>query len=233
MVEVRVLPSPVFISAMSPSCRAAPPKTWTSYGRSLRTRQAASRATAKASTCSSSRVAPSARRCRKTSVRPRSSSSDSASMSAARRLTSLTMRCRALALRPSPARRILSRTAGTVVVPYAGGGRRRSLPRPRGGAHPGTARWYGPSASRTRPGVHHRPGCTRRPGRSRRGALAGELLRRHDTLSGVDLCRVEPRLVDELGLQLADLTCELRLGAIDRGDRVGSGPARAQVLTLG
>ena len=32
-VATRVLPSPVFISAMLPRCSAAPPMTWTSKGR--------------------------------------------------------------------------------------------------------------------------------------------------------------------------------------------------------
>ncbi len=75
MTEVRVLPSPVFISAMLPKCSAAPPMIWTSYGRWPSTRAAASRAVANASGSRSSSVSPSAYRFLYWSVSSRSSSS--------------------------------------------------------------------------------------------------------------------------------------------------------------
>ena len=55
MVATRVLPSPVFISAILPWCSTMPPMTWTSKGRIPRTRTEASRAVAKASGNRSSR----------------------------------------------------------------------------------------------------------------------------------------------------------------------------------
>jgi len=54
----KVLPSPVRISAILPSCKTMPPRSWTSKGRWPRTRFAASRTAAKASGRSWSRVSP-------------------------------------------------------------------------------------------------------------------------------------------------------------------------------
>ena len=58
IVATSVLPSPVFISAMSPSWRTMPPSTWTSKGRMPSARLAASRATANASNSRSSSSSP-------------------------------------------------------------------------------------------------------------------------------------------------------------------------------
>ncbi len=58
MVATRVLPSPVFISAMLPRCSAAPPITWTSKCRLSSTRRLASRTVANASGSSDSSVSP-------------------------------------------------------------------------------------------------------------------------------------------------------------------------------
>ena len=66
--QVRVLPSPVFISATLPKCSAAPPITWTSKCRWPSTRHAASRATANASGSRSSSLAPSSMRARNSAV---------------------------------------------------------------------------------------------------------------------------------------------------------------------
>ena len=57
-VETRVLPSPVFISAIQPKCRAAPPISWTSKWRWPMVRLAASRTVAKASTSRSLSSSP-------------------------------------------------------------------------------------------------------------------------------------------------------------------------------
>ncbi|SHW53838.1 Uncharacterised protein [Mycobacteroides abscessus subsp. abscessus] len=85
--QVRVLPSPVFISAMFPACSAAPPITCTSKCRWLSTRQEASRATANASGIRSSRVSPFSRRPLNSPVLACSSASESFSMSSDRVLT--------------------------------------------------------------------------------------------------------------------------------------------------
>ena len=57
IVAVSVFPSPVCISAISPSCNVIAPKTWTSLGYIPKTRQLASRTTAYASGNKSSNVA--------------------------------------------------------------------------------------------------------------------------------------------------------------------------------
>src|SRR2546427_6809302 len=61
-VATSVLPSPVAISAMVPSCSTMPPMSWTSKWRMPTLRRAASRQTAKASVRTSSTVSPPARR---------------------------------------------------------------------------------------------------------------------------------------------------------------------------
>src|ERR687893_500393 len=102
MVAASVLPSPVFISEILPSCNAMPPITWTSKGRIPRVRRDASRTTAKASGRMPSSVSPSARRPRNSSVFARSSSSESFSISGSRAVTDPTRCWRTLTLRPSP-----------------------------------------------------------------------------------------------------------------------------------
>ena len=57
-MATRVLPSPVFISAILPSWSTLPPMSWTSKWRIPRVRRLASRVSAKASGSSSSRVRP-------------------------------------------------------------------------------------------------------------------------------------------------------------------------------
>src|SRR5262245_6380938 len=76
-----VLPSPVFISEMRPSCRIIPPINCTSKCRCPSVRLAASRQVANASTRMSSRLVPAATCCLNASVRARSSSSESFSRS--------------------------------------------------------------------------------------------------------------------------------------------------------
>jgi len=63
MTATSVLPSPVFISAIMPSCSTMPPIICTSNGRIPRVRTAPSRATANASGRRSSRGSPFAMRC--------------------------------------------------------------------------------------------------------------------------------------------------------------------------
>ena len=87
MVATRVLPSPVFISAMSPSCSTTAPMIWTSKGRIPTERFAASRTAAKASNESSSSDSPFSRRCRNSTVLPASSSSERASKSGSSEVT--------------------------------------------------------------------------------------------------------------------------------------------------
>ena len=61
-VATRVLPSPVFISAMRPLCRIMPPINCTSKCRMFKLRRDISRQTAKASGRMSSSVSPASRR---------------------------------------------------------------------------------------------------------------------------------------------------------------------------
>src|SRR5215470_5679057 len=77
-VATRVLPSPVAISAILPSCSTMPPISCTSKWRIPSARRAASRHTANASGNTSSISAPSANRLRSSSVLPRSAPSSSA-----------------------------------------------------------------------------------------------------------------------------------------------------------
>src|SRR5215208_5826394 len=107
MVAARVLPSPVFISAILPSCKTIPPITCTSKGRMPKVRLDASRTTAKASGKMSSRVSPPSSLSRNSSVLARSSSSESFSTSGSRAVTASTAFWSALTFRPSPTRKIL------------------------------------------------------------------------------------------------------------------------------
>ncbi len=76
-----VFPSPVFISAMSPSWSTIAPITWTSKWRIPTERFAASRTAAKASNVSSSSDSPFSSRWRNSAVFAASSASESLSKS--------------------------------------------------------------------------------------------------------------------------------------------------------
>src|SRR5919202_1187066 len=112
MVAASVFPSPVFISAILPSCNTIPPITCTSKGRCPKVRLAASRTTAKASCKMSSSVSPSASLSRNSSVFARSSSSESFSISGSRADTATTLFWSALTFRPSPIRKIFVNRLG-------------------------------------------------------------------------------------------------------------------------
>src|SRR5688572_9549284 len=85
-----------------PAWRAAAPMIWTSKGRWPRTRLAASRTVANASTWMSSSVAPLARRSRNSTVFLARASSSRASNSGSRAFTASTIPWKVLRLRPSP-----------------------------------------------------------------------------------------------------------------------------------
>src|SRR5918997_1954671 len=102
MVAASVLPSPVFISAILPSCRAMPPMIWTSKGRIPRVRLEASRTTANASGRRSSRVSPPPNLSRNSSVFAPREPSESFSISGSSAETATTRCWRALIFRPSP-----------------------------------------------------------------------------------------------------------------------------------
>ena len=102
MVAASVLPSPVFISAIFPSCKTMPPMTCSSKGRIPRVRLETSRTTAKASGNRSSMVSPPPSLSRNSSVFSRSCESESFSISGSNAETSSTRRWRTLTLRPSP-----------------------------------------------------------------------------------------------------------------------------------
>ena len=106
MVAASVFPSPVFISAILPSCKTIPPITCTSKGRIPKVRLAASRTTAKASCKMSSSVSPPASLSRNSSVFALSSSSERFSISGSRAETASTPLWSALTFRPSPIRKI-------------------------------------------------------------------------------------------------------------------------------
>src|SRR2546421_156338 len=89
-VATSVLPSPVAISAIVPSCSTMPPMSWTSKCRMLSVRRAASRHTAKASGSTSSTPSPSATRLRRLSVLPRRAASSRACMVGSSALISAT-----------------------------------------------------------------------------------------------------------------------------------------------
>src|SRR5215212_2583240 len=107
MVAASVFPSPVFISAILPSCKTIPPISCTSKGRIPKVRLDASRTTAKASGRMSSRVSPCASLSLNSSVLSRSSSSERFSTSGSKAVTAATPFWRALTFRPSPIRKIL------------------------------------------------------------------------------------------------------------------------------
>src|SRR5215218_498227 len=102
MVAASVLPSPVFISAMFPSCKTMPPMICSSKGRIPRVRLETSRTTAKASGNRSSRLSPPASLSRNSSVFCRRSASESFSISGSNAETASTRCWRTLTLRPSP-----------------------------------------------------------------------------------------------------------------------------------
>src|SRR6266850_6843381 len=89
-VATSVLPSPVAISAIVPSCRTMPPMSCTSKCRMPSERRAASRHTANASGSTFSTSAPSARRLRSSSVLPRRAASSRAFMADSSALISAT-----------------------------------------------------------------------------------------------------------------------------------------------
>src|SRR5215211_5514100 len=119
-VEVRVLPSPVFISAMWPLWRATPPTSCTSKWRLPRVRTLASRTAANASGSRSSRVWPSARRLRKTSVSWRSSASERCCIAGSKALISGTSAWERRSSLPSPKLRTLDSPTGRI-PPQTGG----------------------------------------------------------------------------------------------------------------
>src|SRR3712207_4300485 len=114
MVAASVFPSPVFISAILPSCRAMPPMICTSKGRISKVRFEVSRTTANASGRMSSRVSPRPSLSRNSSVFALKAPSESFSTSASRAETASTRCWSALTFRPSPILRIfVSRFATT------------------------------------------------------------------------------------------------------------------------
>src|SRR3989441_1032228 len=108
-VATSVLPSPVAISAILPSCNTMPPMSCTSKWRMPRWRRAASRHTAKASTRTSSTSSPSATRLRSSSVLVASPASSSRCISGSSALICSTIGVRRLTSRsclvPKMARR--------------------------------------------------------------------------------------------------------------------------------
>src|SRR5918992_300255 len=102
MVAASVLPSPVFISAILPSCKAIPPMTCTSKGRIPNVRLDVSRTTANASGRMSSRVSPRSSLSRNSSVFALKAPSESFSISGSSAETASTRCWRALTFRPSP-----------------------------------------------------------------------------------------------------------------------------------
>ncbi len=102
MVAASVLPSPVFISAILPSCSAIPPRTCTSKGRICKVRLEASRTTANASGRIPSRVSPRSSLSRNSSVFALKALSESPSTSAPSAETASTRCWRTLTFRPSP-----------------------------------------------------------------------------------------------------------------------------------
>src|SRR5918999_1251380 len=114
MVAASVLPSPVFISAILPSCSATPPRPCTSKGRISRVRLEVSRTTANASGRMSSRVSPRPSLSRNSSVFALRAPSESFSIFGSSAETAPTRCWRTLTFRPSPILRIfVSRFAKT------------------------------------------------------------------------------------------------------------------------
>src|ERR671915_322218 len=102
MVAASVFPSPVFISAILPSCSAIPPRTCTSKGRMPRVRMDVSRTAANASGRMSARVSPWPSLSRNSSVFARMAASESPFISGSSAETASTRCWRALTFRPSP-----------------------------------------------------------------------------------------------------------------------------------
>src|ERR687889_2665631 len=142
MVAASVFPSPVFISAIFPSCNTMPPMICSSKGRIPSVRRETSRTTAKASGSRSSRVSPFASLSRNSSVFSRNCASESFSMSGSSAETVSTRFWRALTLRPSPILKIfVNKLAKTSYLMLIG----------RGGL---TGRLYKPVVSVTTPVYH-------------------------------------------------------------------------------
>src|ERR671910_2964211 len=142
MVAASVLPSPVFISAIFPSCKTMPPMTCSSKGRIPSVRLETSRTTAKASESTSSSVSPPASLSRNSSVFSRSSESESLAISGSNAETVSTRFSRTLTLRPSPILKIfVNKFAKTSYLMLFG----------RGGL---TGRLYEPVVSVTTPVYH-------------------------------------------------------------------------------
>src|SRR6266446_4010390 len=120
-VATSVLPSPVAISAILPSCRTIPPMSCTSKWRMPSERRAASRQTANASGSTSSISAPPARRLRSSSVRERRAASSRACTVGSSTLISATIGIIRLTSRsclvPKIFLRIASIIAGTLYAP--------------------------------------------------------------------------------------------------------------------
>ncbi len=129
MLATNVLPSPVFISAMSPSWRTMPPIIWTSKMRWSDSRTRASRTAANASKSTSSSVSPFSSRCRNSAVFPRSSSSERLWNSGSS--VAMYAACSAMRFmrRPSPKRRAFRAMEGRAT---SGTGYRLASPRDRG-----------------------------------------------------------------------------------------------------
>src|ERR671917_297038 len=102
MVAASVFPSPVFISAILPSCSTMPPMTCTSKGRIPKVRLEVSLTTAKASGRMPSRVSPFSSLSRNSSVFALRAASESASISGSSAETASTRCWRSLTFRPSP-----------------------------------------------------------------------------------------------------------------------------------
>src|SRR5215210_7016193 len=142
MVAASVLPSPVFISAIFPSCKTMPPMICSSKGRIPSVRRETSRTAAKASGSRSSMVSPFASLSRNSSVFSRNCASESFSMSGSSAETVSTRFWRALTLRPSPILKIfVNKLAKTSYLMLFG----------RGGL---TGRLYEPVVSVTTPVYH-------------------------------------------------------------------------------
>src|SRR5918995_4905526 len=142
IVAASVLPSPVFISAIFPSCNTMPPMICSSKGRIPRVRRETSRTTAKASGSRSSMVSSPASLSRNSSVFSRNCASESFSMSGSSAETVSTRFWRALTLRPSPILKIfVNKLAKTSYLMLFG----------RGGL---TGRLYKPVVSVTTPVYH-------------------------------------------------------------------------------
>src|SRR5438445_499461 len=123
-VATSVLPSPVAISAILPSCRTIPPMSCTSKWRMPSERRAASRQTANASGSTSSISAPPARRLRSSSVRERRAASSRACTVGSSTLVAATTGIIRVTSRsclvPKIFLRIASIIAGTLYAPASG-----------------------------------------------------------------------------------------------------------------